>query len=156
MKFLGVTEEKLRFLIGKRERLLFEGLLRTYPVLNSAHLKATTHPNPDQAGIDPALLQEALAEQQRETRGAVLELLDQPDRYQDHELGHILQIKDSEVELFLQVLNDIRVGNWVKLGSPGMKELPDTLTEEILESAWKMEMAGHFQHHILEATNPPG
>jgi hypothetical protein len=55
----------------------------------------------------------------------------------------------------LQVLNDIRVGSWVQLGEPNIntRELPE-LSEQNMQYAWAIEMAGLFQHTLLEATGP--
>ena len=47
----------------------------------------------------------------------------------------------------LQVLNDVRVGSWVLLGSP--EELAMDLNEKTAPHFRAMEMAGYFQAQFL-------
>jgi hypothetical protein len=65
------------------------------------------------------------------------------------EAGGRLSLSPAEVEWVLQVLNDIRVGSWIILGSPE-ERLPE-LNETNAPHVWAMEMAGHFQAQLLEA-----
>jgi hypothetical protein len=127
-------------------------LLREYPLLSTTYHKASRTTDAAGVGVDPELLQEALAEQQRENKEALQKLLKQPSRFKKHDLGYLFTLKPGELEWLLQVFNDVRVGSWVKLGSPS----PETpfgaeITEENIELAWAMEMAGLFEHTLLEA-----
>jgi hypothetical protein len=107
---------------------------------------------PESGAIDAELLQEALADRQRENREALEALFKRPGRFRKNELGYSFRLTDGEIEWLLQVLNDIRVGTWVKLGSPGPTNGRGwEITEENVELAWTMEMAGHFQAALLEA-----
>jgi len=48
----------------------------------------------------------------------------------------------------LQVLNDVRIGSWIELGSP---ERPlEALGAKTAPAVWAMEMAGAFQMSLLE------
>jgi hypothetical protein len=49
----------------------------------------------------------------------------------------------------MQVLNDVRVGSWVILGSPDKK--PAELNATTAPHFLAMEMAGYFQMQLLEA-----
>lgn len=151
MKLLNRSESAFTFLIGKRERDLFLTLLRRYPVLKAAHYRSRGGAKSQSARENQELLEEALAEQQRENRRNLDEMLAQTGRFQEMELGFTFALSPSELEWLLQVLNDIRVGSWVQMGEPNTnRELPK-LNEENVQLAWSVEMAGLFEHSLLEA-----
>jgi hypothetical protein len=153
VKLLNRTESGFTFLIGKRERELLLALLRQYPVLKTAHYRSRGGAKSQSARENQELLEEALAEQQRENRRNLDEMLAQAGRFQETELGFQFTVSASELEWLLQVLNDIRVGSWVQMGEPDTnRELPK-LTDENVQLAWAIEMAGLFEHTLLEAAN---
>jgi hypothetical protein len=52
----------------------------------------------------------------------------------------------------LQVLNDVRVGSWIALGSPDTEQGEKILlTEETAPRVRSMEVAGAFEAVLLEA-----
>ena len=153
MKLLKRDDTYSSFLIGKREREMLFSLLKRYPVLSGAHYQRRHPPSGDDAKKNQELLQEALAEQQKENRKQLEQLLSESGRFVENDLGYTFRLSTSEIEWLLQVLNDIRVGSWVQLGEPDPKQPPVApLTEQTMMLAWSMEIAGHFQHSILEAT----
>lgn len=131
-------------------------LLALFPVLSTSYHKATRNSDARKIGIDPELLEQALADQQKELKEAVQKMIKQPSRFKLHDLGYVFTVKVNEMEWLLQLFNDIRVGSWVKLGSPkrdggaGIE-----ITEQNIELAWAMEMAGLFEHTLLEALDRP-
>jgi hypothetical protein len=155
VKLIKREETHYTFLIGKREREMLFTLLRRYPVVIGAHYR-TRHPvKTDEARKNQQLLEEALAEQQKENRKQLELLLTHSGRFTENDLGFSFRLNDSELEWLLQVLNDIRVGSWVQLGEPTPDASPQiALTEQNMQLAWAMEMAGLFQHSLLEATQP--
>ena len=156
MKLIKREETHYTFLIGKREREMLFTLLRRYPVVIGGHYR-TRHPaKTDEAKKNQQLLEEALAEQQKENRKQLELMLTQTGRFAENDLGFTFRLNDSELEWLLQVLNDIRVGSWVQLGEPNQDATPQiALTEQNMQLAWAMEMAGLFQHSLLEATESP-
>jgi len=152
VKLIERTDAAFTFLIGKRERELLVSLLRRYPVLIAGHFRSRHPSKSTDSRKDMDLLEEALAEQQRENRRNLEEILNQPGRFKENDLGFTFNLSSSELEWFLQVLNDIRVGSWVQLGEPdtNARQLPD-LSEQNMQLAWAMEMAGLFEHSLLEA-----
>ena len=156
MKLIKREELHCTFLIGKREREMLFALLRRYPVVIGGHFGARHPAKTDEAKTNQQLLEEALAEQQKENRKQLELMLAQNGRFAENDLGFTFRLNDSELEWLLQVLNDIRVGSWVQLGEPNPDSTPQiTLTEQNVQLAWAMEMAGLFQHSLLEATQPP-
>ena len=57
----------------------------------------------------------------------------------------------SELEWLLQILNDVRVGSWIILGSPEQAMEFKLLNEKTAADFWAMEMSGQFQMRFLEA-----
>ena len=152
MKLLKRNDSAFTFLIGKRERELMIALLRRYPVMIAAHYRSRHPPKSPETRQNQDLLEEALAEQQRENRRNLEEMLNQPGRFNESDLGCTFSLSPSELEWVLQILNDIRVGSWIQLGEPdtSARQLPE-LSEQNMQLAWAMEMAGLFEHSLLEA-----
>ena len=116
MKLLRVENERYFFQLDRDEKPLFEFLLRLYPLIPSAHQalsKSSAHLDENQR-----LLDDALAEQRKENKRHVEKLLADDDRFKENETGVELNLTGGEIEWVLQVLNDVRVGNWILLGSP--------------------------------------
>jgi hypothetical protein len=152
VKLLSRQKTKYVFLLGKREREMMLMLLRMYPVLSSSY----HNPSHDSKGlIDAELLEEALAEQRQSNKKALKNLLATPGCFVEDDLGFRFTVKRSEMEWLLQIFNDVRIGCWVKLGSPDQKtSFAPKLTEQNVQLLWAIEMAGLFEHEILEALNP--
>ena len=151
MKFLGAKDNKLSFQIEAWEkRLLFE-LLNLYPAVPAGHHKLTRandHPE------DQQLLDETLAAQRKENRERVAALLKNASRFHEVEDGFNFEFDVGQVEWLLQVLNDVRVGSWIKLGSPeGPRELFAAVNDKTAAQFWAIEAVGHFQMALLGALN---
>lgn len=154
MKLVKQEESSWTFLIGNRERDLLIALLLRYPVIPAAHFRPRGKAKDSGAAVDPTLLQDALAEQQKESRRHLEEWLGKEDRFKETDQGYLFSLTPSEREWMLQVLNDIRVGSWIELGEPDPKTGPIEPTEQTMPFAWSLEMAGWFQHFLLQASLP--
>ncbi len=150
MKVERFSGGKLFLKMGTRERRVFLGLLNLYPLVPPAHHKISRAGKIPDADSTQRLLDEALAEQRAENKKQLQILLADPTRVQQRKDGTRLIVTPGEAEWLLQILNDIRVGSWVLLGSPDDK-LPTTLSLESVRYAWAMEMAGFFEAEFLEA-----
>ena len=153
MKLISSRAGQLVFELGKREKgLLFE-LLRLYPCLPPAHQQLTKSSGlPDQAASQ-RLLEEALTEHRAENKQQVQKLLSDPARLRETARDWRLSLSPAELEWLLQVLNDIRVGSWVLLGSP--EESLNIVNEHTAPHIWAMEISGSFQMAFLEALEHP-
>jgi len=156
LKLLAKDDKSFTFLIGKREREMMTGILRRYPMIIANHFKnrwagQSVHPTDE-------LIQEALAEQQRENKKQLEEMLAQPGRFAEDEMGFRFSIAASEMEWLLQMFNDVRVGCCIQRGEPdpnkGHMPPEQKINEQTVQLAWTMEMAGLFVHEILEAITP--
>ena len=154
MKLIKREESHCSFLIGKREREMLFSLLQRYPVMLGAHFKTRNRPKTEEAKSHQELLEEALAEQQKENRKQLEQMLSENGRFVENDLGYTFRLSYAEIEWLLQMLNDIRVGSWIQLGEPDLSsDTAPPLNEQTVLLAWAMEIAGLFQHALLEATH---
>jgi hypothetical protein len=105
------------------------------------------------ADANQRLLNEALAEQRAENQRQLSSFLSDPLRLvpasKEGDDGFRLWLSPAEFEWLLQILNDVRVGSWIKLGSPEAPKL--VLNAETMPQVWAMEASGHFQMQLLAA-----
>jgi len=154
VRLLRAAKNQFVFQLASREKELFLRLLALYPCLPPQHQPLTKGGRlPDQEASEN-LLQEALAEQRAEYKQQLTALLAAPRRFQDTPKGCHLSLTAAEIEYLLQILNDIRVGSWVRLGSPEARL--EKLDAETAPHLWAMEMAGAFQMHLLGALEGGG
>jgi len=149
VKLIRSTKDQFQFRLGRREKQALLHLLKLYPCLPAAHQPLSKGGGSPVPETDQGLLDEALAEQRRENRRRLQALLADPGRFQEQESGWRFSLSPAEVEWLLQVLNDIRVGSWVLLGSPERRLAP--LDEKTIPHYWAMELSGQFQIEFLEA-----
>jgi hypothetical protein len=148
VKLLRVENDRYFFGLGHREKALFELLLRLYPVIPSAHqpLSKTSKA----AAEHQKMLDEALAEQRKENQRHVEALLTDAGRFQETDHAVEMNLTTGEIEWVLQVLNDVRVGNWLLLGSPEEHPRFDPDAENA-PYVMMMGLASNFQMDLLDA-----
>jgi hypothetical protein len=149
VKLVRVSAEQWQFQLGKREKLLFFEVLKLYPCIPSAHQTLSKKGGLPEQETSQQLLDEALAEQRAEYKQQLDGWMHGAGKWTENEKGWRVTLSVPEIEWLLQVLNDIRVGSWVILGSP------DPSVEEVNEHnaahLWAMEVAGAFQTALLGA-----
>ncbi len=149
MKLVRQTKTRLLFHLGHRETHLLTHILKLYPRVPPAHHRLTRSGQLPDREANQRLLDEALAEQRAENRNQLRALLADPRRFATTDAGSRLSLSPAEVEWLMQVLNDIRVGSWVLLGSP--EEKFPAVNDSTAPNYVAMEMAGYFQMQLLEA-----
>ena len=149
MKLIRATKGRLVFHLDHWEERLWLYVLRLYPCVPPAHQRLSKAGRLPDAEANQRLLDEALAEQRAENKKQVQALLADPRRFEPTQTGAHLSLARAEVEWLFQVLNDVRVGSWVRLGSPEGK--PREVTIATAPHFVAMEMAGYFQMQLLEA-----
>jgi hypothetical protein len=147
VRLLKTFDEGFVFLFSPREKVLFLAVLKLYPRLPRGYSKLSR--SSEAEASNQALLEEALEEQRSENQRQVRKLLADPVRWKHSDHGWQLTVTGGELEWLLQVLNDIRLGSWVRLGSP--EDKLQHLTEETAPHAWAMEVAGAFEITLLQA-----
>lgn len=150
MKFLKAEKGRFAFRIQREEKQLLFRILELYPLVPSSHHQLSrSEERPD----DQRLLEEALAAERVQHR-------EQLAKWRKTRAGLCrkspkgrLSLKAAEFEWLLQVLNDVRIGSWVALGSPdGPAEYLAVLNERTARHFWAMETAARFQMVLLAAT----
>ena len=133
--------------VGRDEQTLLWDLLKLYPCISSD----TQGGPPEDSHPSTALLEEALAEQRSENKKRIQTFLQERHLCADSEKTYQFSVSASEMEWLLQILNDVRIGNWISLGSPAEKLELKLLDEKTAPYFWAMELAGHFEMQILSA-----
>ena len=149
MKLIRTTKGRLLFRLGQWEEHLLPEVLKLYPCLPPAHQKLSRAGRVPDAEANQRLLDEALAEHRAENRKHVQALLADRRKFGHDQTGGRLSLSPAELEWVVQVLNDVRVGSWVRLGSPEEKTVK--LNEQTAPHVQAMELAGYFQMQLLEA-----
>ena len=149
MKLFRSSKSTLIFQFGAREKHLLLQVLKLDPCIPPGHqLVSKTARVPEQSASQ-RLLDEALAEQRAENKKQVQRWLGDPVRFKPHEKSWRLTLSPAELEWLLQILNDIRVGSWLSLGSPESRI--EVINEQTLPHLWAMEIAGEFEMGMLHA-----
>jgi hypothetical protein len=151
VKLIRVTKGNFLFQLGKREKHLLVQVLRLYPRIPPATFRLSKSGKLPDAEANQRLLEESLAEQREENRKILQAFLTDPRRFIDTESGIRLSLSPSELEWLLQILNDVRVGSWIVLGSPQQGMEFKLLNDKTAPDFWAMEMSGQFQMRFLEA-----
>lgn len=149
MKFLRAETGRVEFHLSKREKEVLLKLLDFYPRSWERPQPLTRSASLPDAEGSQQLLEEALAEQRAENQKQLTALLTDGNRFGPHGAGWRLSLSPGDMEWLLQVLNDIRIGNWAALGSPEEPARP--LNRKNTPHLWAMEIAGAFQMHFLQA-----
>ena len=150
MKFLKAEGDDLVFEIGRREKTLLLDLLKLYPLVPSAHHRISSSVDTPAVESNQHLLEEALTEHRNENKKQLDAMLQEPHRFQETPTGYRLRLNPYQLEWLLQVLNDVRVGSWLRLGSPDEKKGKRvSLSLRNARYLWAMELSGHFQQALL-------
>jgi hypothetical protein len=147
VKLIKTAPEQHEFQLSSREKDLLLNVLLLYPRIPSGY-QPISRSDGQQQEANQRLLEESLAETRLHNQKELQALLSDPQRLKQKEREWQLTLSSGDMEWLLQVLNDIRVGSWIRLGSP---EMPlKTLNAETAPNIWAMEMAGSFQMRFLE------
>ncbi len=154
MKLTRASNDSFVLQLGSREKSLLMELLSLYPRVPPAHLKISKSGNLPDTGASQKLIADALAEGRAESQQQLQRLMSEPARWSSREDGFQLSLSGAEIDWLLQVLNDIRIGSWILLGSP--EERFEVINQETAPHLWAMEMAGLFQMHLIHALEGAG
>lgn len=151
MKLLRRQKGKFAFGLNRVEHRVLLEILKLYPLIPGSHQKLSKTLQGRQIIEAQHLLDESLAEQRTSYKDRVNKWLQEKGRFRRTKTGYNLTIAHGDTDWLLQILNDIRIGSWLLLGSPG--ERPDL--EEIdpeFHPIWaSMEVTGMFQVALLHA-----
>jgi hypothetical protein len=152
VKILKSDGDKFTFQISKREKRLLFDILELYPLVPGFVQPLSRTANPADIQADQRLLEESLAAHKQENKKQLGVIINEINRSQEGAGGCRFTLSSDQMEGLLQVLNDIRVGSWQKLGSPdAVQKKAIDLNDQNARNAWAMEVAGLFQMALLSA-----
>jgi len=154
VKLLRLQNDRYTFHLAKQESELLTLILRLYPVIPPAHQPLSK----SSARVNEAnqrLLDEALAEQRSANKKLVESFLTDAQRFHVADESARVTVTAAEIEWLLQVLNDVRVGNWILLDSPDIEPRHIDPKDPNAPRLWAMELAAMFQSALLRALHKP-
>lgn len=124
MRYIRSNQREFEFSLGLDEKELLFDLLDLYPLLPASYhrLRREDQGHAEDEDADQRLLDEAMEAHKRENRQKLKELLESPECLVKRPRSYRLKLDRGRMEWLLQVLNDIRVGSWLKLGCPDQSE----------------------------------
>jgi hypothetical protein len=148
----ATAPQVLRFQISKLEKTLLLATLQVFPVLAPSYHQLTKDPT-NARPAEQRLLEEAMERQRAEHKVRLSEFLrGEAPVFRESGEELYLNLSAEQLEWLLQVLNDIRVGSWVQLGSPDTDVVRrGSLTSEEARAVAAMDMSAYFQSGLLEA-----
>lgn len=151
MILLERGKEELVFKLGDGEKSLLATILELYPRVTSSRVLSSGPGRPATRVQEEtqALLEESLREQRNENKKLVKSFLAANKRFQKLNGGWKFSLTRTEADWLLQILNDIRIGSWIALGSP--EAYREVVNENNAHDFWAMEIAGRFEAILLEA-----
>jgi hypothetical protein len=127
-------------------------LLKLYPLVPAAYHKASLKDGLDQLAPTEELLRDSMTETHAANRRRIERLLEARGRFKREGKGYRFSLQRGELEWLLQVFNDIRVGCWLRLGSPDEKKMRvQDVTSETLPLWATMRACELFQWVFLHS-----
>ena len=151
MKLIRANNDSLVFRLTRAEKQAFTHLLELYPLVPASHQRLTKGVQGKAVEEGQQLLDEALAEQRAANRRQLNDWLKVPERFRAAKNSFSFTLMRSDVDWLLQVLNDIRVGSWLLLGSPEEPLDPEDVPKDLTGLWAAMEITGLFQMRLLHA-----
>jgi hypothetical protein len=140
------------FQISPREKALLLATLKMYPMLDASfHQISRGDRAPNRA--EQQWLEEAMAEQRKEHKKKLDQFFGDERRFFQASKSELrLTLNGEQMEWMLRVLNEIRVGSWVRLGRPEMEKVREAgAGSKEASSVAAMELSGYFQMVLLDA-----
>ena len=154
MKFLGHDGGKFSLAFAREERALLLHLLSLYPLVPESHHRLTKDKKLPRREENQLLLDDALKQQREQNRQEILALINDPARFTQLGKTDRAEFTRGELEWLLQVVNDVRVGCWIALGSPGYEAKKKTkLDRDALRHTMFMDLSGAFEMFFLGIIN---
>jgi hypothetical protein len=140
------------FHINQKEKDLLLATLKLYPMLRAGYHKLSRNPKTTGHAAQD-WLDEVMEQQRQEHKKRLAQFFANDQRFFKESPGELrFTLTGEQMEWMLRVLNEIRVGSWVRLGRPEMetaRKLRMTSAQSRLFAA--MELSGYFQSNLLEA-----
>jgi len=139
------------FGLNERERDFLVAVLQAYPAVPHDYQPLSRESADRLSPEDEALLRDALLEHRAGGKTKVHRWLKGGARFRRADDEWRFSLARTDFEWMMQVLNDVRVGNWLRLGSPDDVHDPIELLQRDPAAFFHMEAAGLFEMQLLEA-----
>lgn len=149
MRLVEAKDGQFVFHLTKRERTLLTHVLKMFPVVGGPVAPLSKSGDDEKLVEHEQLLTEALAEQRAEHKRLVDAFLGEEGRFAEDKAGFRLRLGTGQVDWLLRVLNEVRVGLWLKLGKP--EQLAPLAISGQLDYVVAMEICAFFQSRLLAA-----
>ncbi len=149
MKLVEAKDGLFVFQMSRRERAMLTHVLRLFPVGSGPVAPLSISAEVEALAEHERALAEALAEQRVEHKRLVDAFLGEEGRFAEDKRGYRLRLPATQLDWLLRVLNEVRVGLWIKLGRP--KELGVVALSGEIEVVVAMELCSFFQMRFLAA-----
>lgn len=154
MKFLRQHGGKFLLEFKREEKTLLLQLLKLYPLVPESYHRLTRDKKLPHREENQQLLDEALKSQREQNQKAIGAFMNEPGRFTTSDTGSKAAFSRAELEWLLQVVNDVRVGCWIAMGSPGYEAKKKARAGgEFLQHLMFMELAGAFEMFFLGVIN---
>jgi hypothetical protein len=152
MRLLKRAGDRLVFRMSGQEKKLLEKVLSLYPLKTgeTALLSREADPRWEEAN---QMLDEGLKEHRSELAGWLGRRLCEGRAFERAGTAWRLVLEGEDADRLLRVLNELRVGSWVKLGRPDDLDRlrPDKMPVALAPLHWLMELTGQFQMVLIHA-----
>jgi hypothetical protein len=151
MRLVQIDGEKFLFEFAPQEMDLLIFVLNDYPLVPEAHHRLHKTEAPGQQD-DQKLLEDALKAQRQANKAQLQALLKEDARFARSEKGFQAAFNRGEIEMLLQILNDVRIGSWIALGSPGYDEEEKYVEDKkSIRCFMTMQICAGFQSLLLQS-----
>ena len=154
MKLIRKDGDEFEFEFEPVEKGLFFHLLGLYPAVPVSYHKLTKGRHIPHEAENQELLNDAIKAQREANQQEIIALVKDAARFTDGEQSTRAVFQRGELEWLLQVLNDVRVGNWLAAGSPDpQQERKLRRDKKSIQHVMLMELTGGFEMLFLGALN---
>jgi hypothetical protein len=152
MTLVPTTDGRFLLRLERRDHTLLTETLRQYPVIPPGYHRLSRSPNPAADSGGQALLEEFLKAEKVQHKKRIDRFLTSIAPPSAAAVPRPASLDRDDLEWLLQVLNDVRVGSWIRLGCPDTtarqrSRIPKTQIPTLVT----LEVAGHFECVILQA-----
>jgi len=154
VKLLNKTSEKFVFELMSEEKELLSKIFGLYPMLDRDKIELSKTIKDEQICQSKKILSDAFKEFQDSNKRFISELFEKSNNFkpsEDYEY-YTLELDGEQIERLLQILNDIRVGMWQKLGCPDLENRKDFIrSAEDVFAVYIMDICEYFEYYLLKA-----
>ncbi len=152
MRRIQRDEHAIVIELEDQELHLVKRLLSGYPLVDNQKRELSKETPPANLIDDTELLRSSLNERAEHNRQRLARWLGQDQTLTAKDDGWHLTLALRDIDWFLQILNDLRVGSWHQLGCPGPEEQQQMdYSAENVQALWTMEIAGALQMMVLQS-----